>query len=521
MDDTLFVMAAKQIRKAPLDPFGFQLTWEQVPQPMSEVTQNPPLASYYIALIADIAGWSERALHLGFLLPALVMVLGTYRLASHFTRYPLLAALATLLTPGVVVSASGVMCDTTMLALWVLAMILWIEALEPPKALYLASAGMLITAAALSKYFGAALIPLLLVYSVLRLRAMKLRLLYLAIPLPFLAAYQYWTVSKYGHGMLLGAAHYAMNLRAGPAESYLTLALVGMSFAGGAALSALTLAPLVWQRKQIVIGLVVAAGATLTLMLNPAVAARPQPWLIASQLLLFSFSGLSLLALALSDYWSRRDAESALLGLWIVGTLVFTIFVNWSINVRSVLPLIPAAGILLARRFPRDDAGFSRRMQTGAAIALGVSGIVSIWVAAGDAALANVARDAAATVTQKLQGETGTLWFEGHWGFQYYMELRQAQAVNLSDPKLNPGDWVVLPLHNTDIVPVGSDFIDSRQTYEFPVRTWSTTMNWERGAGFYSFLFGPMPFALGPVPPEPYSLYHIKGNAQSDQPGRQ
>src|SRR5215467_13597208 len=123
VDDPLFIWAAQQISRRPLDPYGFQLVWDTNLVRMSEVTKNPPLAAYYGALIGKLFGWSETALHLGFLLPAVALVLGTYRLARNFTRSPLLAGLATLLTPGVLVSATSIMCDTAMLALWIWAAI--------------------------------------------------------------------------------------------------------------------------------------------------------------------------------------------------------------------------------------------------------------------------------------------------------------------------------------------------------------------------------------------------------------
>src|SRR5271166_601968 len=154
VDDTLFVLAARHISQHPLDPYGFSLIWNVSLERMSDITKNPPLACYYLAAVARIAGWSERALHLGFLVPALALVLGTYRLATHLTRFPLLAALATLLTPGILVSACSVMCDTMMCTLWVWAVILWIEGLQPSRAWYLAGSGVLIAASALTKYFG-------------------------------------------------------------------------------------------------------------------------------------------------------------------------------------------------------------------------------------------------------------------------------------------------------------------------------------------------------------------------------
>ena len=144
VDDTLFIYVARQITQHPLDPYGFKVNWFLDAVPMAYETKNPPLAAYYIAAAAAFVGWSERALHLAFLLPALAAVLGTYRLAQRFTSSPLLAAAATLLTPAFLVSANSVMCDTIMLALWLWAIIFWIEGLEPQKPLYLAISVVLI-----------------------------------------------------------------------------------------------------------------------------------------------------------------------------------------------------------------------------------------------------------------------------------------------------------------------------------------------------------------------------------------
>ena len=170
---------------------------------MSEVAQNPPLASYFAALVGSVAGWSETALHLGFILPALGVVLGTYRLALRFTQQPLIAAAATLLAPGFLVSATGLMCDTMMLALWVLAVVFWVEGLdEPDKPLYLAISSLLIAACALTKYFGLSLIPLLLVYSLVRKRRLGSWAGFLLIPLFVMGGYEVWTRALYGRGLL-------------------------------------------------------------------------------------------------------------------------------------------------------------------------------------------------------------------------------------------------------------------------------------------------------------------------------
>src|SRR5580692_4017691 len=190
IDDTLFVYEARQIAQHPLDPFGFKVNWFLDAVPMAYETKNPPLAAYYIAAAASGVGWSERALHFAFLLPALAVVLGTCRLARRLTDSPLLAAVATLLTPAFLVSANSVMCDTLMLALWLWAIIFWIEGLQPEKPRYLAVSVLLITLCALTKYFGIALIPLLAVYSLARVRRLGSWAWYLLLPILALTGYQ-------------------------------------------------------------------------------------------------------------------------------------------------------------------------------------------------------------------------------------------------------------------------------------------------------------------------------------------
>ncbi|HEV2715256.1 MAG TPA: glycosyltransferase family 39 protein, partial [Terriglobales bacterium] len=334
IDDTLFIWVAQNIAKHPFNPYGFQLTWDSSRLQMSEITQNPPLASYYLALAGSFVGWSERALHVAFLLPTLALVLGTYRLAQRFTRSPLLAAFATLLTPGLLVSACSVMCDPMMLALWMWAAILWIEGLEPQRPLFLLASALLIAACELTKYFGASLILLLFAYSLARQRRVGSWAWYLLIPVAALVGYEFLTAKMYGHGLLFTAADFSRKRRLFAHATKAARALVGLSYTGGGALIALALAPIVWSRKQVMIGMLCSGLAGLLIMRRlvglgvaaglPIVSAvRNEHWLIITiQLIFFIAGGISVLALAATDYWRERDADSLFLACWVAGTFL-------------------------------------------------------------------------------------------------------------------------------------------------------------------------------------------------------
>ena len=167
LDDPLFIWVAQQIYLHPTNPYGFDVNWAQTVFPMWNCTENPPLACYYLALGAGFFGWSEIGLHFAFVLPALAVICGTHRLARHFCDRPMLAALATLFTPVFLVSSLTVMCDVLMLAFWVWAVVWWVEGMERDDFGRLAVSGLFIALAALTKYYGVCLVPLLGAYGLL------------------------------------------------------------------------------------------------------------------------------------------------------------------------------------------------------------------------------------------------------------------------------------------------------------------------------------------------------------------
>ena len=61
IDDPLFIWTARQIQAHPGNPYGFTVNWYGSVDPMWNVTANPPLAGYYLALAAGIFGWSEKS----------------------------------------------------------------------------------------------------------------------------------------------------------------------------------------------------------------------------------------------------------------------------------------------------------------------------------------------------------------------------------------------------------------------------------------------------------------------------
>ena len=134
----------------------------------------------------------------------------------------------------------------------------------------------------------------------------------------------------------------------------------------------------------------------------------------------------------------------------------------------------------------------------------------SLLITIGDYNLANTARIAASQFQQRFRNEKGTIWFEGHWGFQYYMQQWKAKPVEINQPTIASGDVLIVPIENTNVnsKPAAPTVASSEQV-NYP-QFFAATMNREIGAGFYSSKWGPLPWVVGSVPTEHYLVFRIK-----------
>ncbi len=407
----------------------------------------------------------------------------------------------------------------------------------------LVAAGVVVAAAVLTKYSAICLLPLLAAHAVLvppRVRrTWALQAAALAIPVVTLVVFEWATAARYGHGLLAGAAAAS----SGRAADVTLAASVGiafektvdvLAFAGGGCLGA-ALVGMLGRRPAARVG----AGGAVAAMLavgfavgfhalhqrlptgwDPsfrpgtvaAIGSHPSPGWYFLQMGVLAAAGVALGGVAVADVVrasSRRDrGRAAFLLLWMAGTAVFTGRFNWTINVRSVLPLAPAACVVAARhlgRLPRRPGGRSWAWPTctaGAAAAL-----VAVALAVSDDRVARANRSAVGVL---LAGhDPGRVWYAGHWGFHYYMRQAGARAVDEGGTAFAAGDELVQPLDIPGTLPAARD--GRRAVAVVPVGAggWLTAMSRRMAAGFYLSPGDQLPFVVGPCPPESFVVYRV------------
>jgi len=188
--------------------------------------------------------------------------------------------------------------------------------------------------------------------------------------------------------------------------------------------------------------------------------------------------------------------------------------IEHAVEDQPQVPLVQLAaqgGELLLGAEQRIDAGPRPPRRLAIAVGLGVSALVALVVTAGDVAMANAQRVAVERIEQQRAGADRTIWFQGHWGFQYYMEKQGGRAADVLTARPRDGDLMVLPGNNTRVVGILPEAVASSEWVEVEVPAVASTMHKERGAGFYSSGYGPLPFTFGPVPKERYEVCRLGG----------
>ena len=240
------------------------------------------------------------------------------------------------------------------------------------------------------------------------------------------------------------------------------------------------------------------------------------------QTVIFITAGIHLLLLPFLDLWRSRNADSLLLLLLILGIFIFSAFVNWTTNGRSLLPMVPAVAILVVRQLEATRPTFTTPTLLASPLLLAAT--LSLLVTYGDYLYACSARQAAREIQQHLTNSSGTAWAERHWGFQYYTEKSGFKSVNyapfdsvrrnggpldLQLIQVMPGDTITF-WESHRVLPLSDDFIASTQEFTAVNRPWISTINRKEGAGFYSSTYGMLPYYFGSTEAERFLLCTIK-----------
>ncbi|MGK2859527.1 MAG: ArnT family glycosyltransferase [Thermoanaerobaculia bacterium] len=468
VDEPNIIRIAERAAVAPSDPYGFRINWGGIDEDAFPILANPPLVPYWLAAWGSTLGWTETVLHAS-MLPFSVLALAAFAfLAKALEVRPLVATLLLAASPAFVLGSQVVMPDVAMIAFFITAIACALGYLKGGPA-WLIPLGFAAGALApLAKYNGALVGPLLgLLWLYGRGRRSGLFVI-AAGPAIGLGGWSVVNLMTYGRTHIQTIAEF----ESGGTVVILSAILGYIGFGLLPAVLAISAAPVempgrVLHAVTAVMGLMMAISMFLLFDVGP--------WAAAGYGLSVAISCRFLVTTCVLAWRGAhaRDAVTVLLVIWIALGLWFQFGLLFA-SVRYLLPILPAALLLVLRAdlLPVGKPWF--RAGLAASLALTAS------VAIGDAKTANLYRQFVdEVVVPRKAAIGGRLLFDGHWGFQYYMEREGGKILNyFRQPRWRAGDVIFIARNPfpsyQDLTPTGALAIRSEEIVvspSWPVRT--------------------------------------------------
>ena len=435
IDEPYHLKAAEHLQTNPADPYGFYINWNGTPEWAFRTYASPPLVPEWLALWSRILPWNELSLHVAMLPFSVAALLAFGLLADSYGLDGRVAMALLACSPAFFLTSQVVMPDIAMLCLFLVAV--------TGARLYqlngrmetLLVAGIAAFSCPLAKYNGVVIVPVLICFALARPRRTVMIAIAIA-PILSLILFGGFTWFRYGAVHFIAMSAYQ---RSGEMSTHPAVITVGI-FATGIGVLPLALSLfLVRVPKQPRLIL-----ALDTVSLISSIWLGLQLGYPTISIFLFAASiGFSthVLCLALQQGWKTLrgfDWGCLALPVWFLAGFVFQYGVMFTAT-RYVLFLAPPA-ILLAMRSATQKP---RRAVLGLALAANL--LVTISIAAGDLFAANIYRTFAGNELKALRERQNRVFFDGHWGFQYYAERAGGELIDKrKSPRFQPGDSVVI-----------------------------------------------------------------------------
>lgn len=386
-DEANFLVLARGAAEDAWRPHDVSINWQGTTERAFDVLSNPPGIAWWLAPVIDAPVTVQRAWMLPWLAVAMA---GALRLGRRFAGEAEQGALVLLTAPIAVLATPSLLPDAPLYALALLGVGGFIDAADRstrawPWALVAGSA-------ALFRYSGLALFPLLVLYGARR-RA-TLPALAAAVPATLLAIHD---VQAYGAVHFLAMGHFQA-VATTPFDLYHKAASALAMLGGAGAL------PIGGWGPGAVLGAAVGLG---------------MGWR-------WGWPGLCFAALGGAGLGGApaRSRDRLFLAAWAFGGFAFLLTLRFT-AARYWLPFLPGVLLALPTRWPR--------LQVATQLTL------AMLLAADEERSARADRDLA-VATARL----GTGVFTGHWGWQWALEQAGWRALD-EGGRVEPGTLVAIP----------------------------------------------------------------------------
>ncbi len=450
LDENTYLAIAANVPRNFWFPQDFPGHWFGIPLLNFSGHSHPTGLAYYLAMVEWLFhSNAEWLLRLSFVLFPLLFALSGYLLACRYTKRPLFATILMLATPALFVFSPTLMPDLPMTAFWLLAVICFESGLEDGRLGRIAASGLFLVLATMVSYQAIFMAGLLGVYAFVR--GERRISVYAALALPFLFLSLYWYAGYRHFGFWQAERSTAYLSKASIfGLDYFRQKVLGMFSTLGA--TTIFFAPILWvfQKSRGWKSLFIVMAAALI-----ACFFVPRDYLLHEyvEYVIFSVTGIAIVWQAAGTLFHAfrglRKKESissglAFLSLWILGVIVYTIFLCEFSATRYFIAIIPPLVILFVR--DADNLSFksvyNRRVILSATLAM--TWITGLGVAVADYKYVGSFREFSRWFASKYSDASGHVWVGTEAGLRYYMQAVGARTLTngygIKIPSITPDD---------------------------------------------------------------------------------
>ena len=491
MDDTVFMREAVHALSDPLHPTAFFMVWTHKLERLSAIVPTGPFMAWLLMPAAAMGGaeWVAHAMQIVMLAVACVATVSLALRLGLESRWAAASGLLLAASPAVLGMAGTAMPDVPAMAFGIAGierLVVWRNdrrLRDAVVASVLLACGVLTRSHLLLLLAPAALLLAGDAFDYRSWFASGWRLYTPLLAVPAIVAAVLFITSdpSAAGGTLTGSLASLSSLHTVPFNiiAYAVhLALV----------IAFTIPWTILYYREILRSPVILAGAAL---LSAAL-----PWLVNRQDVTYAVSlvaGMSVAAFAHAARraFLRKDSLELVLLLWILVPLATMMYVH--LPAKFLVPVAPAAAILIA-------ISMAQRPRLGAAVlavTLVAGTALGVAILRADQRFAGFGRTVAQTLIAPQVARGEQVWFNGHWGFQWYAEQAGARCLTSHAPFPQPGDTIYSAERSLPDIAV-AEVVDFRLINRLQDATpGGRIMSRQHGSGFFSNAWGYLPWAWG------------------------
>lgn len=500
IDDGNFIQMAKAIR------FPFSVEPGTVYYFMGTKTENfnpfnsthPPFIPWYLSFLgAAFRGYAEPLLHAGYLIFPIILMLASWHLARELRIEPLPAVLAISGNVALLPVSHTLMADAPMFSLLVLSAYLFLSGTSRNSFARVILACIVLTISGLMAYQAFLFLPAFFIYAFVQRRLNSTMLLGLGLPVFVMLITLIWT----GGNIISSLSGVAGEVQRGLGAD--RMFNKGMSIPVMLGISVLFLLPLKVRDIRAARRYPVAAALCL-LIVVPPVMSLSYPLLEAAVLAALAAVGLFTIFCVVS-VMRRQDwsgAERLFLLAWGATVLAYNIFLMPFGAMRYLIPLIVPTIFI----FMKHEKSMKRLMVSAVCTAL-----LGLAVAYGDYLYASSYRDFSREVGRTVGEARERVWYVGEWGMHHYMDREGFNYLTSDSTEPKAGDLIIF----ADIPRLWNlspelykriRLLDVREVKTlYPVRVMGADIR----AGYYSALWGYLPFSVSNHPLERFGIFRV------------